>query len=52
MAKKGKSKGVRALDRKSMKGTKGGIIAVLKTEAAAPADPLDMRKGGGDPTTY
>ena len=38
MAKPKKSKGVRAMNRKSMKGTKGGIIAVLKTYIC-PSDP-------------
>ena len=38
MAKPRKSKGVRPLNRKSMKGTKGGIIAVLKTYIC-PSDP-------------
>jgi hypothetical protein len=47
MAKPRKSKGVRTLDRKSMKSTKGGIIAVLKTYVC----PSDPRKADGDLTT-
>ncbi|HEX7900943.1 MAG TPA: hypothetical protein VF950_24505 [Planctomycetota bacterium] len=51
MAKTTKSKGVRKLDRKAMKGTKGGIIAVLKTYVC-PSDPTDCRKAGGSQESF
>ena len=50
MAKPRKSKGVRTLNRKSMKGTKGGIIAVLKT-FVCPSDPAGSQKADGGLTS-
>lgn len=48
MAEKTKSKVVRTLDKKSMKSTKGGIIAVLKSASAGESS--DVRKQGGTQT--
>ncbi len=55
MANKTQAKGIRNLDRKSMKSTKGGIIAVLKSAVGA-TEPtvtdLTCRKAGGDQQQY
>ena len=51
MATKTQTKGIRSLDRKSMKNTKGGIIAVLRSAVATTEPPvadLTCRKAGGD----
>jgi hypothetical protein len=51
MASKTQTKGIRNLDRKSMKSTKGGIIAVLKGAVATTeptATDLICRKAGGE----
>ena len=55
MANKTQSKGIRNLDRKSMKNTKGGIIGVLKGAVPTTEPPvvdLTCRKAGGDQQEY
>jgi hypothetical protein len=55
MAAKEQGKGVKVLDKKSMKHTKGGIIVVCKTATGAPdmqGTELGVRKAGEKPLEY
>ncbi len=56
MAKNENGKVSKVLDKKSMKQTKGGIIAVLRAEATsspdAPISDITVRKAGEKPLEY